>query len=194
VLFLGGFGLLTGAPTPEEARTEAASFLTERRGEVFAATIVLGAGACLFLFYLAGLRRLLGGADADPAALAAVLAAALATTLVQVGMAILAGAVVHPLEQDTALVVFDVFNALVTMGGFGFGFSLVAAAIAAKRVSALPGTLATAGIAIGLAQLATIPGLFVVDGVFAPLGPVALAAFWALTLWYVAVAVRMVRR
>jgi hypothetical protein len=108
-------------------------------------------------------------------------------------MAILAGAVVHPLEQETALVVFDVFNALVTMGGFGFGFSLVAAAFAAKRVRALPDTLATAGIAIGVAQLATIPGLFVVDGAFAPLGPVALAAFWALTVWYVAVAVRMVR-
>lgn len=194
VLFLGGFGLLATPPTPDQAPAELGGYLAGHRTEVFAATIALGAGSCLFFWYLSGVRRLLGNGAEPSLPTGAVMAAALATGLVLAGMSLLSALVLRDTGRELALLGFDMFNALVTMGGFGFGFSLVAAAAAGHRGAALPRGLVAAGLAIGPVQLLTIPGLFVESGFFAPLGPMALIAFWLLTAWYAAVAVRMVRR
>jgi hypothetical protein len=185
VLFLAGFALLATPPEPAAAPEEIAGYLDGHRGRVFAATGMLGAGSCLFAWYLAGLLRLVGGVRG----VAAALAAAGAAGLVVAAMSLLSGVALRVPPADLALLGWDVFNALVTMGGFGFGFSL----LVASAGHALPARLRAAGWAVGLGQLATIPGLAVEQGPFAPLGPVALIAFWALTLWYAAVAVVMLR-
>lgn len=191
-LFLAGFGLLATPPTPAQPAGEIAGYLHDHRGAIFAATILIGLGSALFAWYLAGLRRLLGGVAVGALDLAAVIAASMATLLVLVALSLLSGLVLHRPGAELSRLGFDVFNALVTMGGFGFGFSLIAVAVAG-RGGALPPAYRIAGFAIGALQLATIPGLFVGSGPLAPLGPVALLAFWLLTAWYAAVALRMLR-
>jgi hypothetical protein len=186
ILFLSGFALLGNPPSPQDATAGIEGYLEGQRSEIFASAILLGLGSCLFLWYLTGLRRLLDAPVVPLAALAA-------TVLVLGGISILAGVVVHVPERPLALAGFDVANAYITMGGFGFGFSLVVAGLAAQRTGALDRRYSISAIMIGVLQLATIPGLFVEDGFFAPLGAMARIAFWLLTAWYFAVAIRMVR-
>jgi hypothetical protein len=184
VAFLAAFALLATPPEPGDPAREIAAYLEGHRGRILLAAALLGAGSCLFGWYLAGVLRMLGGG-----AVPGVLAAATAAVLVVVAMSSLAGVVLHPPAPPLAMVGLDVFNALVTMGGFGFGFSLIVFAAA----GGLPRAHRAGGYAIGALQLATIPGLAVEHGFFAPLGPMALLAFWALTAWYAAVAVRLLR-
>lgn len=187
VLFLGGFGLLAVPPTPAEAPDEIAGYLTGHRTQVIAVACAIGLGACLFAWFLSALRgRLRDG----PLAATAVLTGVLSATLVLVALGLLAGLVFRPLEPSLALLGFDLYNALVTLAGFGFGASLVAAALA----GGLSPRLRTAALVIGPLQLATMPGLFVDAGVFAAGGLMAILAFWVLTGWYVAAAVGMIRR
>ena len=192
-LFLVAFALFAGPPSPREAAEALVPYLTDHRAQVFASAVLIGFGSCLYAWYLAGLRRFVDPSDDASLGTASMLCGLLAVAVVVAALAVLAGVVLHVPEQPLALVAYDAFNGLVTVGGFGFGASVVCAAVAGDRRGTLAPGLARAGIAIGLLQLATVPGLWTDAGPFAPLGAVAVAAFFLLTAWYAAVAVAMTR-
>lgn len=192
-LFLVAFGMFGGPPTPREAADQIVPYLTEHRTQIFVSSVLIGIGSCFYGWYLAGLRRFVSADDRGSLGTAALLGGLLGVVVVLVGVSLLGGAVVHVPDLPIALVAFDMYNALVTVGGFGFGFSVVLAAAAARRNAVLAHRLCVAGIVIGAVQLATIPGLWVETGPFAPLGPVAIVAFVLLTGWYGVVAWAMVR-
>jgi hypothetical protein len=192
-LFLLAFGLFAGPPTPREAVDRIVPYLTDHRSQIFATTVLLGLGACFYVWYLAGLRRFVSPGDDASLGFAALLGGVLAVVLVLVGTCLLAGAALHIPDRPLALLAFDAYNGLITVGGFGFGFSLVVAAVSGRRSGALSARLTVAGLAIGTLQLATIPGLWVDEGFFAPLGAMAVIAFVLLTAWYAAVAWTMTR-
>ena len=192
-LFLVAFGLFAGPPSPRDATVALVPYLADHRAQIFASAVLIGLGSCLYAWYLAGLRRFVDPADDASLGTASMLCGLLAVAVVVVALAGLAGVVLHVPEQDLALVAYDAFNGLVTIGGFGFGASAVFAAVAGRRQGTVAPRLAVAGVAIGVLQLATIPGLWTDAGPFAPLGAVAVGAFFLLTAWYATVAVAMTR-
>jgi hypothetical protein len=193
-MFLVAFGLFGGPPNPREATASIVPYLTDHRSQIFASAILVGLGTCLFAWYLAGLRRFVSPDDDGSLGTASMLGGLLAAVVVLVALCVLAGVVLHVPGHELSLLTFDAYNGLVTIGGFGFGFSVVLAAVAARSNGALSAPLVNAGIAIGVLQLATIPGLWVETGFLAPLGPMAVLAFVLLTGWHAAVAWRMTRR
>jgi hypothetical protein len=116
--------------------------------------------------------------------------------LVVAGVGVLAGVVLHAEAQQprAAALGFDVYNSLITIAGFWFGGSVVAAVTAAARSGTLPRRYRQAGWLVAALQFATIPGLFAQRGFFTAGGAMALLAFWALSVWFIAVAIRIFRR
>jgi hypothetical protein len=119
-----------------------------------------------------------------------------ATFLVVAALALAAGVALHGAALGAPLVAagFDVFNALVTVAGVGFGTSVAAAAISGARSGALSTGLLRAAAAVVPLQLLTLPGMVAEQGPFAAGGLVAIVAFWALSAWYVAASVHLLRR
>ena len=182
VLFLAGFALLAVPPSPSDPAPEVVDYLTDKRGSVFAAALLIGLGAGLFLWFLSALAASLPPAEG----LAGTLAGFGGAVVVLAALGLLAGLAlhVHELEEPGVFLVgFDVYNGLVTIAGVLFAASVVALS-AGLRSGALP----RVGAAVAALQLATLPGLFAEEGFFAAGGAMAVLAFWALCAWYVAVA------
>ena len=197
VLFLAGFALLATPPSPSDSGAEVVEYLADRRSSVFAAALAVGAGSVLFLWFLTALGAWLAPPEQPSPAWAAILAGFGGALLVLGALAVLAGLALHiesPAEAALALVGFDVYNALLTIAGFLFAASVLAAVIAGARHGTLPRSVRAAGLVVALLQLATLPGLFVEKGFLAAGAEMALLAFWALAAWFIAVAVVMRRR
>ena len=108
----------------------------------------------------------------------------------------LAGVELHVNSQTNApmaALIFDIFNALVTVAGFGFALGIGAAAWSSASTGALPAGYQRTGLLTALLQFATIPGLFVESGFLAAGGPMPIIAFGAIGAWYIAVAIRFLR-
>jgi hypothetical protein len=185
LLILVGFALAGPAPAPAEGIDVIARHLAEHRDRILTGDLLIAAGAPLYLWFLAAARPVLG--------LAALAGGALGMTVVVACVALQAGLVLGEETLASEAVVrfgFDAYNALVTLAGVGFALAAGAAAAAPGLGSRLR---AVAGAVAGL-QVLTLPGLVAGDGPFAPAGPVAAIAFWALTAWSMAVAVHLLRR
>ena len=177
-----GFALLAVPPSPSDPAPEVVSYLTAKRGSVFAAALLVGAGAGLFLWFLSALYTSLPPAEA----LAGTMAGFGGAVVVLAALGLLAGLALHVQELDEPgvfLVGFDVYNALVTIAGALFAASVLALSKGLRR-----GVLPVMGVVVAVLQLATLPALFAEQGFFAAGGAMAVLAFWALCAWYVAVA------
>lgn len=194
VLLFGGFALLLTPPTPDSPPARIADYLIDYRSRVFVATCLLGLGSVLFVWLLAALRTFLAAHGETTLSTAAALGGLAGTTLILAAFAVLAGVVLH-LDRGPSTVAlgFDVFNAFVTLAGFGFALAVAGSAWSSASTGALPGLYGIGGLFIAALQLATIPGLFAQSGFFAAGGAMALIAFGALGAWYVAVSIRFIR-
>ena len=195
-LFFGGFGLLLTPPSPDSPADEVLGYLVDHRARIFAAACLLGLGFVMFVWFVAALRTFLAARGEATLSTAAAYGALAGTILVVTGIAVLAGVVLHlNAERNATLAAlgFDIFNALVTIAGFGFGVGIAAAAWSSAGSGALSTGYWVTGLLAAVLQFATIPGLFAQSGFFAAGGQMALIAFAALGAWYIAVAIRFLR-
>jgi hypothetical protein len=192
ILFVVAFALLSRPPSPSASAANVTDYLTTHRANVFAAALVLGAASTLFLWFSGTLRGYLADEEDDSRATSTIVMLLGGIVVVLSALAVLAALVLHvrQLRPTEAVLGFDVYNALITMAGFWFA----GAVVAATRARSLPRRYRQAGVVVAVAQLATLPGLFVRSGIFAAGGTIAVLAFWLLSAWFIAVAVRIARR
>jgi hypothetical protein len=197
-LIVAGFALSAAAPPPAEPAAELARHLSGSRDRILAGDLLVAAGAAFYIWFLAALQTHLRTLPHRELTLSATAFAggAAAMTVVVAGVALQAGLVLDEstLRSDVAVRLgFDGYNALITIAGFGFALTAAAAAGSARRSGALGGMLIWAGFATAALQLATIPGLVMTSGPFAPAAPIPVIAFWTLALWSSAVSVTLIR-
>ena len=195
ILFLVGFGLLAKLPSPDASGAEVVRYLADHRDRIFIAACLIGVAAALFTSFMGALAAYLRSETGNEQALPAVLAGLAGVILVVLALALLAGLVVHLGHADERQVAlaFDVYNSLITIAGFFFAAFVGAAAIAGVKAGRLSARYLQTGCVVALLQLATVPGLWVTRGVLAAGGLMAIVAFSALSLWFIAVALRMAR-
>ena len=197
-LILAGFALSADAPAPAESASELARHLTDNRSRILAGDLLVAAGAAFYIWFLAALRTHLASVSRpEPTLSAAAFAGGTAAMVTVVaGVALQSGLVLDEstLRSDVAVRLgFDGYNALITIAGFGFALTAAATAGSALRSGALGPRLVWSGFAVAALQLATIPGLVLTSGPFAPAAAIPIIAFWALSIWSVAVALRLLR-
>ena len=189
ILFVVAFALLSWPPSPDAPAADVVDYLTSHRSRILAATFVLGTASALFMWFSGTLRGYLAADEDDSTATSAIVLLLGGIVVVLSALAVLAGSVLHvrDLRPSGAVLAFDIYNALITTAGFWFAGAVAAAA----RARSLPTRYRRAGVVVAAAQLATLPGLFVESGIFAAGGTIALLAFWLLSAWFTAIAVRI---
>jgi hypothetical protein len=194
-LVLAGFALAGPAPAPSSDAADIARHLLDHRTRILTGDFLIAIGAAFYVWFLAALRTHL---SPDPTLSTASFAGGVVGTgLVLVGTALQMGLVFSQTtlaNADVARAGFDAYSVMWTMGGVGFALTVAAAAGAARRTGRLGPRLRASGWLVAALQLATLPGLAADDGPFAAAAPVPVLAFWALTVWSVAVAVTLMRR
>jgi hypothetical protein len=192
-LFVVAFALLSRAPSPDAPTADVVDYLTSHRSRIFAAAFVFGSASTLFLWFSGTLGGYLAAGNRDGGAATSSIALLLGGIVVVMGaIAVLAGLAVHvrAVPPSEAMLGFDVYNSLITIAGFWFAGAVAAAA----RAGRLPARYRRTGVVVAAVQLATLPGVFVGSGIFAAGGTMAVIAFWLLSAWFFAVAVRIARQ
>ena len=195
LLFLAGFLVQGNPPSPDESTATISAYLVDHRNQILAGDVILAVGAAPFFWFLGVFRGHLADAGERRLSAASALGAAVGVGIVVAGMAVQAGLVLNTAEASPELVRFgfDAFNALITIAGTCFAVATGAAALSASRSGALPRWLCGAGAVTALLHIGTLPGLFAESGPWAAAGQVPVVVFVVLVVWYVAVAVHLMR-
>jgi hypothetical protein len=195
-LFLVAFALPGVPPRPDESTATVAEHLRDHRSTILAGDVLIAFASAIFLWFLGNLRGYLRAGGEDRLSTAAVLGSAFGTALIAAGAALQAGLVLNSAEADAELVRFgfDAYNSLITMAGAGLAVGTGAAAVSGARTGTLPSWIIRTGLVTALLQLVTLPGLVAEGGFFAAGGPMAWLAFLAISAWFIAVSLLMVRR
>jgi hypothetical protein len=196
VLFLVAFALPGPPPRPDESTTTVAEHLRDHRSAILAGDVLIAFASAVFLWFLGNLRGYLRAGGEDSLSTAAALGSAFGTAVIAGGAALQAGLVLNSAEANAELVRFgfDAYNGLITIAGAGLAVGAGAAAVSGARTGTLPSWATRTGLLTALLQLLTLAGLVVEGGFFAAGGPMAWLAFLAISAWFIAVSLLMVRR
>ena len=198
MLTLGGASLLVRhSPSTDQPTSDITSYFASNRASALLATYLLGFGATTLLFYLGGLRQLLGRDDpfhglADVAFAASV---AVVTVLV-VGSGMLAVLAFRPdTTPAVARVLYDANGLLIAFASFPAAAFLVSASVVIRRSGVLPNWLGWAGLVVAAAELVGAAS-FAQAGVLRPQGDLVAVQAGAngLLLWVLATSAIMLRR
>ena len=196
LLFLAAFTIPGKPPAPDEPAARIAEYLGDHRSAILAGDVLIAVAAAAFVWFLGVLRGHLAEAGEERLSTAAALGGAIGTAIIVAGVALQAGLVLNSAgaDQDIVRLGFDSYNALITIAGGGLAVAVAAAALSGGRSAALPAWAVRTGVVIGALQLVTLPGLVAEEGFFAAGGPMALIAFLAVSAWFIAVSLFLVRR
>jgi hypothetical protein len=195
-LFLIGFALPGTPPRPDESTATIAEYLGEHRSAILAGDVLIALASAVFLWFLGNLRGYLRAAGEDHLSTAAALGGSVGTAIITAGVALQAALVLNSTEANVELVRFgfDAYNGLITIAGTGLAVGTAAAAVSGARTGALPAWAVWTGPGTAVLQVVTLAGLVAEGAFFAAGGPVALIAFVAISAWFIAVSLLMVRR
>jgi hypothetical protein len=195
-LFLLAFALPGTPPSSDEPTDTIAEYLRDHRSSILTGDVLIAFASAAFLWFLGNLRGYLGAAGEDGLSTVAALGGAVGTAIIAAGAALQAALVLNSTGANSELVRlgFDAYNALITIAGGGLAAAAGAAALSGARTGALPSWIAGTGLVTAALQLVTLAGLVVEGGFLAAGGPMALAAFVAISAWFSAVSLLIVRR
>ena len=199
VLFLVGFGIQGTPPDPGDPVAKIAAYLADHRSSILTGDFLIAVGAAFFIWFLGSLRSYLRAGEGGEGRLSAAsfLGGGVATATILAAAALQSALVLHPATLADPTVVrfgFDGFNALITIGGAALAVAVAAAACSAARSGALPPSAYWSGSVIAGLQIITLAALFEKSGFFAAGKELALIAFVTLSVWYIAVALLIMRR
>jgi hypothetical protein len=189
---------LPGSPPKADEVSKIATYFTDKRGSILAASYLTCLAFVFFLLFVGALRSYFGVADQTglrPGS-AMVAGGVAAASMILAGTAVLNGAVFQVASAGDANlnhVLYDVANDLFFASGFGFAAFFVGAAVAVSVTGSLPSAMAPAALAAALVNVLGGVGLFAKSGFFAIGGAFGFIVPLATLIWILAASIVMLR-